>query len=80
MIADIITFAIEHQFVVGLVIGSMGFGGTLGVIGWCLGHDTAMRKIEGWMRPKIYELHGDVPNLPPARDRRAIPTTPGRYL
>ncbi len=74
MIADLITFAIVHQFVAGLAIGGMGFGGALGVIGWSLGYESAMRRVGGWMRP-VDEAHGDVPNLPPVRERRAFPTT-----
>jgi hypothetical protein len=80
MIADIITFAIAHQFVAGLAIGGMGFGGALGIIGWTLGYESAMRTVNGWMSPKIDEAHGDVPNLPPCRERRPFPTTPGRWV
>ena len=76
MIADLITFAIAHQFLSGMIVGGMAFGGALGGIGWCLGHDHAMRKVAGWMRPKPKpdEAHGDVPTLPPVRERRFIPT------
>jgi hypothetical protein len=80
MIAQTITFAADHPFAIGLAIGGMGFGGVLGIIGWGLGHDAAMRKVGHWMRPKIDEVHGDVPTLPPIRERRPIATTPGRYL
>ena len=73
MIADIITFAILHQFVTGVAIGGCLFGGALGIIGWSLGYEAAMRKVGGWMRPKIDEAHGDVPTLPPDRERRFIP-------
>lgn len=70
MIADIIAFALANQFVTGLTIGAMGFGGALGIIGWSLGYDAALRRACTWMHPKIDEAHGDVPNLPPVRDRR----------
>jgi hypothetical protein len=80
MIADIITFAVAHQFVAGLAIGGCGFGGAIGIIGWSLGYDHAMRKVGSWMRPKVDEAHGDMPTLPPIRERRPIATTPGRYV
>ena len=73
MIADLITFAIAHPFFSGMIVGGMAFGGALGGIGWCLGYEAAMRKVNGWMREKT-EAHGDVPNLPPDRPRRWIPT------
>lgn len=72
MIADIIASAIAHPFVTGLLIGGMAFGGPLGVLGWLLGYEAAMRKTSNWMREKLeaLDVHGDVPMLPPARDRR----------
>ncbi len=73
MIADLITFAIVHQFLAGLAIGGMGFGGALGVIGWSLGRDHAMREACSWIRERD-EVHGDVPTLPPVRERRFIST------
>jgi hypothetical protein len=78
MIADILAFAVTHTFITGIVVGGCGFGGALGVIGWTLGYEAAMRTATGWMRPKSDEVHGDMPNLPPARERRSISTTPGR--
>lgn len=75
MIADLIAFAISHPFIAGLVTGGCGFGDVLGIVGWCIGHDHAMRKVVGWMRPKLDEAHGDVPTLPPTRERRFVPTT-----
>jgi hypothetical protein len=74
MIADLIAFALCHPFAYGLAIGAIGFGGGLGMAGWFLGHDHAMRKVGGWMRAKPDEAHGDMPNLPPVRERRFIPT------
>lgn len=70
MIADIITFGIEHLFIAGMFVGGCAFGAPLGVIGWCVGHDAAMRQVIAWMRPPKDEAHGDVPNLPPVRERR----------
>lgn len=70
MIANFILFAAAHQFVTGLIIGAISFGGALGTIGWCLGYEAAMRKVGSWMRTKKEEVHGDMPNLPPVRDRR----------
>jgi hypothetical protein len=68
--ADLIAFAILHPFYAGLAIGATGFGGPLGIIGWCIGYETAMRTVGGWMRLKQEGVHGDVPDLPPVRDRR----------
>jgi len=75
--SEIIAFGIAHPFLSGLFVGGCGFGGGLGIIGWTLGYETAMRKVGGWMRerPKVDEPHGDVPTLPPVRERRFIPTT-----
>ena len=80
--ADFLAAAIIHPFVAGLVVGGVGIGGSLGIIGWCLGYDHAMRKVGNWMRPrpKADEAHGDGSTLPPARERRAFPTTPGRAV
>jgi hypothetical protein len=78
MIADIITFGITHPFIAGMFVGGCAFGVPLGIIGWCVGHDAAMHKINGWMFPPKDEAHGDVPKLPPVRERRFIPTT-GRW-
>jgi len=72
--------ATEHPFILGFLAGGGLVGGALGVIGWCLGYEAAMRKVAGWMRPKPEEAHGGVPMLPPVRERRVIPTTPGRWL
>ncbi|CAN7381135.1 hypothetical protein LJR220_003388 [Bradyrhizobium sp. LjRoot220] len=84
MIADLYASAIANPkpFFVGLFFGSVGFGGALGVIGWCIGYDVAMRTVNSWMRPKNRdpETFGEVPTLPPQRDRRHIPTTPGRFV
>lgn len=74
MIANIIAFSIENRFGVGVIIGAVGFGAPLFVMGWCKGHDGAMGRISSMLRPKIDEAHGDVPTLPPVRDRRFIPT------
>jgi hypothetical protein len=81
--ADIIAFAIQHQFMAGMVAGGIAFGIPFAGIAWTFGYESAMRKVGGWMRarPKVeIEVHGEVPNLPPVRDRRAFPTTPGRYV
>lgn len=81
MMADIIAFGIAHPFVAGLFIGGCGFGGAFGVMGWCFGYEAALRKARSWLRPaKVDEAHGDVPTLPPVRERRPIATTPGRYV
>lgn len=86
MIAGIIAFGAVQPFVAGLFVGGCGFGGALGVMGWCFGYEAAMRKARSWMRPAriMSELHievrGDMPTLPPIRDRRPIATTPGRYV
>jgi hypothetical protein len=76
MMAGIIDFATLNPFIVGVAAGGGLFGGALGIIGWCLGYEAAMRKVGGWMRSKQKpdEAHGDVPELPPVRERRFIPT------
>lgn len=58
--ADIITFALTHPFIAGVAIGGAGFGGSLGILGWCLGYEAATRKFTSWMRPKLDEAHGDM--------------------
>lgn len=74
--STLIGFALEHQFFSGLVTGVTGFGAFFGAIGWSCGYATAMRRASSWMRPALQdnEAHGDVPNLPPVRERRWIPT------
>lgn len=72
MIADTIAFVFENPFIAGMFVGGCAFGAPLAIIGWCVGHDAAMRKVTTWMRPPKDEAHGDVPNLPPVR--RFIPT------
>ncbi len=64
----------EHPFILGLLTGGGLIGGGLGIIGWCLGYEAAMRKVGSWMRAKKEEVHGGMPNLPPVRERRFIPT------
>jgi hypothetical protein len=75
MIADIIASTIAHPFLAGVVVGGAGCGGPLGIIGWCRGYEHGMRKVASWMRPKLDQASGDIPNLPPIRERRFIPTT-----
>lgn len=80
MIPDIIAFTDLHPFLAGLAIGAFGFGGALGVIGWSLGYEAAMRKVGSWMRepPKLDETHGDLPTLPYEIDADNIDLTWGR--
>ena len=82
MITDIIVFGIEHSFVLGMFTGGCLFGSAFGIIGWTLGNDHAMRKVGDWIRPKNRdpEAFGDMPTLPPIRERRHITTTPGRWI
>lgn len=72
MIGDLVIFTIQHPVYTGMILGACGFGGPIGIIGWCLGYESAMRKTAAWMRPraKADDAHGDVPTLPPARERR----------
>lgn len=70
MITQILNSTPLQTFIAGFAIGGICFGGTLGVLGWCLGYEAAMRAVGGWMRPKPDEAAGDVPTLPPVRDRR----------
>lgn len=79
MIADILASAIGHPFLSGFLIGGAGFGGSLGIVGFCLGYDHALRKFRSWLKPKVDQMPVEVPSLPPLRDRRAFPTTPGRW-
>ena len=65
-----------NPLLLGIIIGAGMFGGPLGIIGWCLGHDSAMRKAGTWLKPE----HKLEPELPPQRDRRHFPTTPGRSV
>lgn len=62
MISEILNSTPLQTFIAGFAIGGMCFGGTLGVLGWCIGYEAAMRTVTGWMRKP-----GD---LPPSRDRR----------
>lgn len=66
MIPDIIAFTLEHPIFTGAWIGAGLAGGPLGVLGWLLGYEAAMRKASGWMREK----RSDVSTLPPVRERR----------
>lgn len=80
MISQILNSTPLQAFISGFAIGGMCFGGMLGIIGWFIGHDHAMRKVGGWMRSKKGEVHGDVPNLPPVRERRLGPTAHREWL
>jgi len=73
--SQIMAFALEHQFFAGLITGAICLGSYIGAIGWSCGYATAMRRSSLWMQPQNDEAHGDVPNLPPMRERRYIPTT-----
>ncbi len=77
MIPDLIASAISHPLLVGLAIGGMGFGGPLGIIGWSLGYEAAMRKATSWMRERT-EVDGDMPTLPHAIAPNNIDQTWGR--
>ncbi|MCC8963722.1 hypothetical protein H8A95_15740 [Bradyrhizobium sp. Pear76] len=75
MIAAAILFSIEHPIITGILIGAGLIGGPLSVIAWTLGYEHAMRKVAVWMRPvksapALEPIHGDVPTLPPVRERR----------
>ncbi len=74
-----IAFLAEHPLILGILIGGGLVGGPLGIIGWHLGYEAGLAKIGGWLRPKLDEAHGDVPTLPPVRERRFIPTTSRGY-
>lgn len=64
-----IRFAFEHQFLAGMIVGGMCFGGPLGIIGWTFGYESAMRKWKDWMQPKVASP-SVIPDLPPNRERR----------
>jgi hypothetical protein len=70
LIAFILSFYIETPVFAGILTGAIFFGAPIFAIGWSLGHDAAMRKVGAWMRPKAEDAHGDVPMLPPVRERR----------
>lgn len=66
-----IDFFLDHPTILGICIGGGLIGGPLGIIGWCVGYDHAMRQVGRWMQPKKRDdAIGDMPTLPPSRDRR----------
>lgn len=77
MMEEIIAFGASRSFALGLFIGACCGGGAFGIIGWCVGYDRAMTKVGEWMRPKNRDADhfGDMPTLPPARDRRFLGDT-----
>jgi hypothetical protein len=79
MLSTIIAWAINHQFATGLLIGGCLVGGILGIAGWFLGYESALRSINSCIRRRAESDFGEIPNLPPVRDRRHFPTTPGRW-
>jgi len=80
-LADFLGTPAYVPFAYGMLVG-LGFGGVLGAIGWYLGYDYAMRSVGEWIKPRNRdrECFGDMPTLPPQRDRRHFPTTPGRSV
>jgi hypothetical protein len=70
----------SNPFLAGVVVGAIGLGVPLSIVTWTDGYVSAMRSVSSWLRPEQGEVHGDVPNLPPARERRYIATTPGRWI
>lgn len=73
-----IGIVLQHPFWLGFVTGGALVGGALGILGWQLGYEAAMRTAAGWMRSKRDEIRNEI--LPPARSRRPIATTPGRSV
>jgi len=74
----VIEFFANHPIILGTCIGGGMIGGPLGIIGWCVGYDHAMRQVGRWVNPpKREEAMGDVPLvpshlIPPRRDRRQV--------
>lgn len=75
---DAVHLLAGSAFLTGLTLGACIFGSGLGIVGWCIGRSSAMSEVNSWIRKD--EVHGDVPNLPPVRERRPIATTPGRWV
>lgn len=69
MITFILSFYIETPVFAGILTGAIFFGVPVYAIGWFHGGEAQMRKVGDWMRAKD-EVYGDVPELPPIRDRR----------
>jgi hypothetical protein len=70
MITFILSFYIETPVFAGILTGAAMFGVPVYAIGWFHGGEAQMRKVDAWLHPKKDEVHGDVPTLPPVRDRR----------
>jgi hypothetical protein len=68
IVAFILSFYIETPVAAGIITGAVMFGVPFYAIGWFHGGDAAMRRANAWIRKD--EVHGDVPNLPPVRERR----------
>jgi hypothetical protein len=53
-------------FIIGLGVGGCLLGSALGIVGWILGYNAALRRVTGWMRPQVDEAYGDVPSIDPS--------------
>lgn len=69
LIAFVLSFYVETPVAAGILTGAVLFGAPLYIIGWFHGGESNMRKVGGWMRPKI-AANDEMPGLPPARERR----------
>lgn len=69
LIAFILSFYIETPVVAGIITGAIVFGIPLYAVGWFHGGEAAARRVNAWIRHDD-EAPGDVPNLPPARERK----------
>jgi len=76
----VIGFFLDHPVILGICIGGGLIGGPLGIIGWCVGYDHAMRQVGQWLQPKKREeAIGDVPTLPASYGRRSNLSVHGGY-
>lgn len=72
MIDFLLSFYIETPVLAGFITGGMLCGGVGAIVGWSFGFDACRYRTDRILR-RDDGIYGDVPNLPPIRERRFNP-------